>query len=439
VTIDIACFIMMGNMMRGRFGRGFVALRDNEIAARASGISLVRLKMFAFVVSAAVTGLAGAFYAVQKTVITPDDFTPDVSIFFLVVVVLGGSGRLWGAALGTVAFFVVPELLTSLQAWRLLIYGVVLLALMLFAPHGLQGAIASGWRGLRVALGASPRPPVRSADASSVPAMPPVRGMAVAVEGLLKRFGGVTALDRVSLAIAAGSVHAIVGPNGSGKTTLLNMICGFFRPDEGSIRLDGVEVVGRSTASIARLGVGRTFQTPKLLTELSATENAMLGAFAAERASTVEVALWAPRARREHAALTALARHFLGFVGLGGRVHEQAGELPHGQRRLAEIARALIGRPRLLLLDEPAAGLSMTELDKLGALIRSIADLGVTVVIVEHHLELVADICRHVTVLDRGQVLAEGTPDAVFADPTVIAAYMGARPLAEAASQVAAP
>src|SRR6185437_2906387 len=288
-TIDIACFIMMGNMIRGRFGRGFIALRDNEIAARASGISLVRLKMFAFVVSAAVTGLAGAFYAVQKTVITPDDFTADVSIFFLVVVVLGGSGRLWGAALGTVAFFVVPELLTSLQAWRLLIYGVVLLALMLFAPHGLQGAIASGWRALRVALGASPRPPLRMAKASSARA---VQGMAVSIDGLLKRFGGVTALDRVSLAVEPGSVHAIVGPNGSGKTTLLNMICGFFRPDEGSIRLDDVEVIGRSTASSARLGVGRTFQTPKLLPELSATENAMLGAFATERASTVEVALW---------------------------------------------------------------------------------------------------------------------------------------------------
>ncbi|MBN9560304.1 MAG: branched-chain amino acid ABC transporter ATP-binding protein/permease [Alphaproteobacteria bacterium] len=433
-TIDIACFIMMANMMRGRFGRGFIALRDNEIAARASGISLVRLKMFAFVVSAAVTGLAGAFYAVQKTVITPDDFTADVSIFFLVVVVLGGSGRLWGAALGTVAFFVVPELLTSLQAWRLLIYGVVLLALMLFAPHGLAGAIASAWRSLRVALGASPRPPPPLATAPGAPTVQKVRGMAVSIAGLLKRFGGVTALDRVSLKVEAGSVHAIVGPNGSGKTTLLNMICGFFRPDEGSIRLDDVEVVGRSTAGIARLGVGRTFQTPKLLPELTATENAMLGAFAAERASTIEVALWAPRARREHAALAAQAEHFLGFVGLGERVHEQAGELPHGQQRLAEIARALIGRPRLLLLDEPAAGLSLTELDKLGALIRSIADLGVTVVIVEHHLELVADICRHVTVLDRGTVLAEGTPDAVFADPAVIAAYMGARPLAEAAS-----
>ena len=146
---DIACFLVIANLIRGRFGRGFIALRDNDAAARASGVSLVGLKMFAFVISAAITGLAGSFYAVQKTVITPDDFTPDVSIFFLVVVVLGGSGRLWGPAIGTLAFFVVPELLTSLQSWRLLIYGIVLLALMLFAPQGLEGAIRSGWRKLR--------------------------------------------------------------------------------------------------------------------------------------------------------------------------------------------------------------------------------------------------------------------------------------------------
>ncbi len=148
---DIACFLMIANLIRGRFGRGFAALRDNDAAARASGISLIGLKMFAFVMSAAIAGLAGAFYAVQKTVITPDDFTPDVSIFFLVVVVLGGSGRLWGPAIGTLAFFVVPELLSGLQSWRLLIYGIVLLALMLFAPHGLEGAIRSVWHRLRPA------------------------------------------------------------------------------------------------------------------------------------------------------------------------------------------------------------------------------------------------------------------------------------------------
>ena len=161
----------------------------------------------------------------------------------------------------------------------------------------------------------------------------------------------------------------------------------------------------------------------------------MLGAFATEHASMAEVALWLPRASAEHRALTARAGYFLNFVGLGGRAREAASELPHGQQRLAEIARALIGRPRLLLLDEPAAGLSMVELDKLGELIRSIAATGATVVIVEHHLELVADICRAVIVLDRGRVLAEGTPEVVFADPAVISAYMGARRLGEAAGQ----
>ncbi len=429
-AVDIACFLMIANLIRGRFGRGFAALRDNEPAARASGISLIGLKMFAFVVSAAITGLAGAFYAVQKTVITPDDFTPEVSIFFLVVVVLGGSGRLWGPLIGTLAFFVVPELLTSLQSWRLLIYGIVLLALMLFAPHGLEGTLRSAWRKLIRPRDARP---ATAPEATAAPAGEAGRdGMAVTITGLVKRFGGVTALDNIDLQIEAGSVHAIVGPNGSGKTTMLNMICGFFKPDEGSIRLDATDVVGRATARIARLGVGRTFQTPKLLPELSATANAMLGAYAAERASTAEVAIWAPRAAREHASLSARARYFLGFVGLGDRVNEPAGELPHGQQRLAEIARALMGQPRLLLLDEPAAGLSLSEIDRLGALIRSIAGLGVTVVIVEHHLDLVADICRRVTVLDRGRVLAEGTPDSVFRDPAVVSAYMGVRPLADA-------
>ena len=205
------------------------------------------------------------------------------------------------------------------------------------------------------------------------------------------------------------------------------MISGFYRPDAGSIRLGGVEVVGRSPARIARLYVGRTFQTPKLLPELSAIENVMLGGYTAERASGLEVALRLPRARREQRALEARARRYLDFVGLGERDVAEAGDLSHGQQRLAEIARAMIGTPRLLLLDEPAAGLSLAELDRLGALIDSIRALGVTVVIVEHRLELVASICSRVTVLDRGTVLAGGTPAEVFSNPAVVRAYMGAR------------
>jgi branched-chain amino acid transport system permease protein len=439
-ALNIGCFAVVANLVHSRFGRALMAVRDNAAAATASGVSLVRMKLFAFVLSAAITGLAGALYAVQKTVITPDDFTAEFSIFFLVVVVLGGAGSLWGPALGTLVFFYVPELLDSLRSWRLLIYGVVLLMLMRFAPHGLSGAIRALWSTLRARLGGPARPrrvaPAATVTETRAPA-PVGAGMTVVAHKVAKRFGGVAALDSVDIDIAAGSVHAIVGPNGSGKTTLLNMISGFYRPDAGSIRLGGVDVVGHSPARIARLRVGRTFQTPKLLPELSASENVMLGGYTAERASGLEVALRLPRARREQRALESRAKRYLDFVGLGERDVAEAGDLSHGQQRLAEIARAMIGTPRLLLLDEPAAGLSLGELDRLGALIDSIRALGVTVVIVEHRLELVASICSRVTVLDRGTVLAGGTPGEVFSNPAVVRAYMGTRKVGAAAADEA--
>ncbi|HTE35293.1 MAG TPA: branched-chain amino acid ABC transporter ATP-binding protein/permease [Reyranella sp.] len=424
LTLNILALAGMANLLASRFGRALVGVRDNPVAATASGVSLVRIKMLAFVVSAAMAGLAGALFAVQKTVVTPDDFTADFSIFFLLMVVLGGAGRLWGPVVGAVVFFLVPELLAALQSWRMLIYGTALLFLMLYAPHGLVGAIEAGWQLLRKRIGfaaAAPQP-LAAARRQSVE---PVAGAALSVQGVEKHFGGVTALAGVSLEVAACTTHAIVGPNGSGKTTLLNMISGFYPIDAGSILVDGRSVIGLAPHRIARRGVGRTFQTPRMLPALSVLDNALLGAYPAERQSALSAALRLPLARREQAASLGDALGYLDFVGLAGRALEPAGELPHGQQRLAEIARALVGRPRLLLLDEPAAGLSLDELDRLGELIAAIGRLGTTVVIVEHHLELVANICSSVTVLERGAVLASGTPAEVFSHPEVIAAYMG--------------
>jgi ABC-type branched-subunit amino acid transport system ATPase component len=190
--------------------------------------------------------------------------------------------------------------------------------------------------------------------------------------------------------------------------------------------MDGQSVLKLSPYAIARLGVGRTFQTPKLMPQLSVLENVLLGAYPAEQQNAASAALRLPGAVREQQASLAQALHYLEFVGLHDKAMETAGELPHGQQRLAEIARALVGRPRLLLLDEPAAGLSLAELDRLGHLVAAIRDLGTTILIVEHHLELVANICSSVTVLERGTVLAAGTPSEVFSNRDVIAAYMGA-------------
>lgn len=420
LVLAVLAYLVTSNLIGSRYGRALMALRDNPLAGIGAGISLGRLKIMAFVYSAALAGAGGAMFAVQKTVITPEDFTTDLSIFFLLVVVLGGLGRRHGPLIGALAFFLLPELLTDLQKWRMLIYGAGLLLLTIYAPDGIAGAL-EGWFGRFRRRTAAPSTPVS--------ALPRLAGAELAVAAVTKTFGGVTAVADLSLEVPAGAVHAVVGPNGSGKTTLLNLITGFYPVDSGRILVAGTDVVGRGATAIARGGVRRTFQTPKLIPGLSVIENVMLGAFTAETAGLAEVALNLPRARREAGERRAEAMSYLRFVGLDVRADDPAGDIPHGQQRLIEIARALVGRPSLLLLDEPAAGLSLAELDGLCALIKAIADLGTTVVIVEHHLDLVASLAQSVTVLDRGRLLAAGTPEAVFRDPGVVAAYMGARAL----------
>ena len=416
----LGAFLFVRNLVFSRFGRALLGLHDNSVLVQGVGASLVRLKMQAFVISAALAGLAGAFMAVHKTVITPDDFPADLSTFFLLVIVLGGMGRLYGALVGTLVFFIVPELLAELHDWRLLIYGGALLLLILFAPSGLAGWMETVWK-------RSFTPPAPDdADVLAAP-MHRISGAALEIAAVSKRFGGVIALNEVSLSLQPGAVHAIVGPNGSGKTTLLNLISGYYPLDSGSVQIGGADIAGLDAVRIARSGVRRTFQTPKLIAELDVLQNVMLGAFSDEAAGLVAIGLGLPAARREARERRAEAMHYLQFVGLQKRANDPAGDIPHGQQRLVEIARALVGRPGLLLLDEPAAGLSLSELDGLSQLVSEIAKLGTTVVIVEHHLELVANLCRSVTVLEGGRVLASGTPEAVFNDETVMAAYMGKR------------
>lgn len=418
VAAVVLAFWIARNLVRSRFGLAMMAARDNPLAASAAGVSLWRIKLLAFGVSAAMAGLAGAFFAVQKTVITPEDFTADFSIFFLLMIVVGGQGRLWGPVIGTLVFFMLPELMGALQSWRVMIYGVLLLSLMVFAPHGIAGMpLWRRWFPIPV----PPAPGAARRDA----ALPQVQPIALKVEPLVKQFGGVKALDGSELLAQPGRTHALVGPNGSGKTTTLNVISGFIRADQGRVLLGDQDISGLAPHRIARLGVGRTFQTPKLLGDLSVLENVRLGGYLSENANALEAALRLPRARRDQAQAITEAHELLRFVGLAERAHDRAGDLPHGQQRLLEIARAIARHPAVLLLDEPAAGLSLDELDRLGTLVQAIAARGTTVLIVEHHLDLIARISEQVTVLDRGKVLAFGAPAEVFRHPEVERAYMG--------------
>lgn len=425
--LNVVAFIVIRRFLTGRYGRGLVAVRDNPLAAVASGVPLARIKLWAFTVSAALAGLAGALLAVQKQVVTPDEFGPEFSIFFLLVVVLGGGGSLWGPVIGTAVFFALPELMTALAQWRMLVYGILLLVLMIYAPHGLEGMLRGAMARLWPHRASGGPAPERGDAAAAIRLEAPAEELKIA--GLVKRFGGVCATDAIDLEVPAGSCHAIVGPNGSGKTTLLNLVSGYYLPDAGSVKLGGRELAGKTAAALVAEGIGRTFQTPKLLPEMTVIENVLLGAFPDERASAAAVALATPFARREAAQLRQRAQDLLSFVGLSAQAHERAGNVPHGQQRLVEIARALMGRPQLLLLDEPAAGLSMEELDRLASLVRAIRTAGITQIIVEHHLDLVGALADRVTVIDRGRVLCEGSAGEVFADPRVIAAYMGSQPV----------
>lgn len=407
------------NLTNSRFGWAMSALRDGNVGAEANGVSTAWIRMLAFALSGAIAGIAGAFYGAAKIVITPEEFSFDFSILFLFIVILGGPARLTGPIFGVAAFYVLPEFMTALSEYRMVVFGICLLIFSVFMPAGLAGALHEfSQRRRGIVLREAPTRAIRH-DAD------PVKGAALTIEGVSKNFGGLKALRDVSLTVAPGSIHVIVGPNGSGKTTLLNVVFGFYRATAGAASLDDRPILGTAPHRLAALGVQRTFQTPRLQGELSLLDNIRFGAFAREQSTLGEVIFSLPRSIRESRAIRREAHQLLSLVGLDHLSNAPASLLTHGQQRLAEIARALIARPRLILLDEPAAGLSMGELNRLGELLKEIRRLGITLIMVEHHIDLVADVADHVTVLDQGAVLSAGSATAVFKDPKVVAAYMG--------------
>lgn len=243
--------------------------------------------------------------------------------------------------------------------------------------------------------------------------------------GVTRRFGGLVALDGADLVLRAGTVHGLIGPNGAGKTTFLNVIAGAFPSHGGTIRLAGQDITRFADERRARLGIRRTFQNLKLYAEMTALENAAIGLHAGTRAGIFPALLRPPSQRREEAMIAAEAAAALDFVGLGAMADTRAGALAYGHRRLLEIARAIAARPPVVLLDEPAAGLNETEAASLTGLIGRIRDRGTSVILVEHHMDVVMRVCDEVTVLNYGRPLASGSPEAIQSDPAVIEAYLG--------------
>ena len=400
-ALAAAALVAFVGVRRSRLGRCMVAARDAEDAAQSLGIRPVPVRAAAFALSAGFAGLAGAVFAPLMMFVSPGTFPFSQSILFLLAVVVGGAGSVLGPLIGAAIVNVLPELLSGLAEYRLLIFGALLLVVLWLAPNGIVGALATL---RRPEVGRAPHR--RPFDLS---AFVGARSRdALVVTGIGIAFGGVRAAADVSFTAEPGRVTSVIGPNGAGKTTVLNVVCGFYRPDAGSVRLGGRELAGRSAATVARAGIARTYQTTQLFGSMSVIEN---------------VALALPP---DVSSPEAAAEDLLALVGYAGPLGAEAAGLPHVDRRLVEIARALATRPAVLVLDEPAAGLMRAEKDALAALLGAIGRAGIAVVLVEHDMTLVMGVSAHVVVLDAGRVIAEGTPDAVSRDPRVVAAYLGA-------------
>ncbi|MBI2746645.1 MAG: ATP-binding cassette domain-containing protein [Burkholderiales bacterium] len=401
-------------LARGTWGAAMRAVRDAETAAESVGLNPLVIKTVAFAVSALCAAAAGALFAPLSGFVTPHTFGFLQSILFVLVVMLGGAGSVTGPLVGALLVGLLPELLSGLEEFRLLFFGVLLLVVLWVAPGGVVG----GLQRLR-ARWQSPSAPAPRAHAVGSLALPARVRLGLQAQGLSMQFGGVRAVSELSFAAQAGAVTSLIGPNGAGKSTALNMLGGFYQPTAGAFALGAEALAGCSAMQIARCGVARTYQTSQLFGTLSVLDNVVL----AMQRGRLGPLLGA--ARRHAPAHTARATELLAFCGYVGDPAALAADLAHVDRRLVEIARALATDPEALLLDEPAAGLSREDKERLGALLRRIAVAGITVLLVEHDMTLVMGISDQVVVLDAGVRLATGTPAEVQANPAVQQAYLG--------------
>jgi branched-chain amino acid transport system permease protein len=413
-------------------GRRLRAMRDDALAAGAMGAEIPYLRMTAFLLASLYGGLAGVLYAGLIRYVAPETFSIANMFILLAMVIIGGRRSLPGCVVGAIGLTLVREWLSDFSTYAQLGYGVVVVLMVVFAPTGLAGVPARlrglyerrrGRRSTRAEL--RPFTPYPAAEA------PAAEQVLLSVEGVTKQFRGLRALDEVTLTVRAGEIRGVVGPNGSGKTTLFNVISGFYRATAGKVRFAGDDTTTARPYTLSLAGLARTFQNLRLFGQLTVRENILVALDRTRTRGIWQYAVWQPGVLVRERRLRAQADEILERYGLVDFAEADPSALPYGIQRRIEIARAMAARPRLLLLDEPAAGLNGEEVQQLIRIVRSIRDSGTTVILIEHNMGLVMSLCERITVLNSGRVIAEGTPREVVAAPEVIEAYLGDSDLAD--------
>jgi branched-chain amino acid transport system ATP-binding protein len=423
LLLTLLTLLFYVRLSHSAWGQAMRAVRDSETAAQSIGLNPVVVKTAAFTIAAAIAGIAGGVFAVLNSYISPESFPFTQSILFLLVVMIGGAEYAIGPVIGAVIVVLLPELLSSLAQYRLLFVGLLLLLVLRLAPGGFASLLGVGRR-----LGQAKRDPTGLAlpeDVGSRETLDPTytfeapKHAGIEARDLAIDFGGVRAVNGLSFAARAGAITSLIGPNGAGKSTALNLICGFYAPETGRILIGDRDITAAKPHAIARVGLARTYQTTQLFGQMSVLDNVIV---AVGRGRLRLAALVSQTSRREgHDA----ARALLAFVGYRGPLDVTAASLPHVDRCLVEIARALALRPSVIALDEPAAGLDHDDTQRLGQLLRKLADAGLAVILVEHDMSLVMAISDHVVVLDAGAKIAEGVAQEVARNPQVLNAYLG--------------
>jgi branched-chain amino acid transport system permease protein len=480
VSLVLLATLFSWALVHSRVGHRFVALHTSQQLATSIGIRSYRTQLLAILISSTMAGLAGGIYVYSQQFFAPGSSSVQFAVLLLAGMTIGGMGTITGPLIGSVIILGINQFFTSFQQYNGIVFGVLLLVFAVFLPNGLMArvavlserlginpprkpripagrpaaafaggaaggaasGVAGGAAGGAAAVAAAPEPTAATAmtekPAARLPAWPPVLGAndasPLVVEGAKRSFGGVTAVDDMDLTITRGQVHGLIGSNGSGKTTLLNLISRFYSLDAGQIRIGSTRLDNQRPHVVARAGVARTFQSPKLMLRETALENVIPAVELRVRCTGAESILRLPRGIRTNRQARTEALEILEALGLQHVIDQKASALPHGTRRLVELARAIALRPSFVLLDEPAAGLSPVELEMVAEVCQNLAGSGVGVLLIEHNVPMVLSIADTVTCLHQGRRLFQGTPAELRADTSVASVFLGIDEPLEASS-----